>query len=71
MAIGGLKTLKQMNIQVPEEIAIIGFDGIQLTQMVDPEISTIEQPIYELGKLATTHLIDMIEKRMKAVIMLS
>lgn len=63
MAIGGLKTLKQMNIQVPEEIAIIGFDGIQLTQMVDPEISTIEQPIYELGKLATTHLIDMIEKK--------
>lgn len=63
MAIGALKALKLMNIRVPEEIAIIGFDGIQLTQMVDPEISTIEQPIDELGKLATTHLIDMIEKK--------
>lgn len=63
MAIGALKALKLMNIRVPQEIAIIGFDGIQLTQMVDPEISTIEQPIYELGKLATTHLIDMIEKK--------
>lgn len=63
MAIGALKALKLMNIRVPQEIAIIGFDGIQLTEMVDPEISTIEQPIYELGKLATTHLIDMIEKK--------
>ena len=31
--------------------------------MVAPEISTIEQPIFELGAMATTHLIDMIEKK--------
>ncbi|WP_075618258.1 LacI family DNA-binding transcriptional regulator [Paenisporosarcina indica] len=63
MAIGALKTLKLMNIRVPEDVAIIGFDGIKLTEMVAPEISTIEQPIFELGAMATTHLIDMIEKK--------
>jgi len=63
MAIGALKTLKLMNIRVPEDVAIIGFDGIKLTEMVAPEISTIEQPIFELGAKATTHLIDMIEKK--------
>lgn len=63
MAIGALKALKQMKIKVPDEIAIIGFDGIKLTQMVEPEISTIEQPIYDLGVIATTQLINMIEKK--------
>lgn len=63
MAIGALKALKLMDKRVPEDIAIIGFDGIKLTQMTEPEITTIEQPIYNLGTMATTHLIDMIEKK--------
>lgn len=63
MAIGALKALAQMNIQVPKDLAIIGFDGIILTQMVAPEISTIEQPVYELGTMATSHLIEMIEHK--------
>jgi LacI family transcriptional regulator len=63
MAIGALKALKHMNIKVPDDIAIIGFDGIKLTQMVEPEISTIEQPIYDLGVMATNHLINMIEDK--------
>ncbi|WP_082687095.1 LacI family DNA-binding transcriptional regulator [Bacillus sp. FJAT-27445] len=61
MAIGSLKILKQLGKNVPEEIAIIGFDGIKLAEMVDPEISTIEQPIYDIGVLATSRLINMIE----------
>ncbi|RDU38256.1 LacI family transcriptional regulator [Neobacillus piezotolerans] len=61
MAIGSLKILKQLGIKVPEDIAIIGFDGIKLVEMVDPEISTIEQPIYDIGVVATSRLIDMIE----------
>jgi LacI family transcriptional regulator len=49
--------------KVPEDIAIIGIDGIQLTQMVEPEITTIQQPIYEIGVKATTNLIDLIENK--------
>lgn len=63
MAIGALKALKELKISVPAEIAVIGFDGIKLTEMVEPEISTIVQPIYELGLKATTRLIDMIENK--------
>jgi LacI family transcriptional regulator len=63
MAIGSLKALKLMGKKVPEEVALIGFDGIKLTQMVEPEISTIEQPIYDIGVLATNRLIDLIEDR--------
>ena len=61
MAIGCLKALKLMGYQVPKEVAIIGFDGIKLTEMVEPEISTIEQPIYDIGVVSTNKLIRKIE----------
>jgi LacI family transcriptional regulator len=61
MAIGALKAIKSMGINVPKDIAIIGYDGIELTEMVEPEISTIEQPIYNIGVAATNTLIQLIE----------
>lgn len=63
MAIGSLKALKSLNMTVPAEVAIIGFDGIKLTEMVDPELSTIEQPIYNIGISATNRLINLIENK--------
>ncbi|WP_264739591.1 LacI family DNA-binding transcriptional regulator [Cytobacillus firmus] len=61
MAIGALKALKQLGKSVPDDVAIIGFDGIKIGEMVEPELSTIEQPIYQIGIAATNRLIDMIE----------
>ncbi|ART78182.1 LacI family transcriptional regulator [Sutcliffiella horikoshii] len=61
MALGCLKQLKQMKKEVPEDIAIIGFDGITLTKMVEPEITTIQQPIYQIGVKATNTLISLID----------
>lgn len=61
MAIGCLKMLKTLRIKIPEEIAIAGFDGIDLTTLVEPEITTIEQPVYEIGLAAAGKLIQLIE----------
>ncbi|MEH7441994.1 LacI family DNA-binding transcriptional regulator [Bacillus sp. JJ1122] len=61
MALGALKELLQMGIKVPEQIAICGFDGIQLTEYTEPGITTIAQPIYEMGALATEVLIKKIQ----------
>lgn len=57
MAIGVLKKLNQLKIKVPEDIAVCGFDGIFLTQVTNPELTTIEQPIYRMGELAAEKLI--------------
>ncbi|MBM7577852.1 LacI family DNA-binding transcriptional regulator [Jeotgalibacillus terrae] len=62
MAIGALKTFKKHHVQIPENIAIIGFDGIQLTEMVNPEISTIKQPVKKIGEIAVDQLITKIEQ---------
>ncbi|WP_088227574.1 LacI family DNA-binding transcriptional regulator [Desulfosporosinus sp. FKB] len=61
MAVGALKTLLRLGIKVPNQIAICGFDGIHLAEAVEPELTTIAQPIYEMGALAADLLIKKIE----------
>jgi LacI family transcriptional regulator len=61
MAVGIIKELGRLHIRVPEDIAVCGFDGIYLTRIVNPEITTIEQPIYEMGELAAKKLINRID----------
>lgn len=61
IAVGALKQLRRMGIAVPGQIQICGFDGIDLTIITEPEITTIAQPIYDIGALATRLLIKKIE----------
>jgi LacI family transcriptional regulator len=61
MAVGALKAVQQLGLRVPEDVAIIGYDGIPLTEMTTPELSTISQPIYEMGVIAARLLMKRIE----------
>ncbi|RDW21475.1 LacI family transcriptional regulator [Oceanobacillus arenosus] len=56
MAIGGMQALKENNIGIPNDISIIGYDDIELTEFVSPPLTTIRQPKYEAGALSV-HLI--------------
>ncbi|MBG9718698.1 ribose operon transcriptional repressor RbsR [Bacillus mycoides] len=61
IAIGVVKAALQKGISIPEELQIIGFDGISLTEMMYPSITTVAQPIYEMGKIATELLLEQME----------
>lgn len=61
MAIGGMKTLKRRECRIPEDIVIMGFDDITLSKMIEPELTTIQQPIYSMGEQACTIIIDIIK----------
>lgn len=63
MAIGAMKAANQLGKRVPEELAIIGFDGIRLSSVTIPELTTIVQPIYELGEKATTMLVRLMNQQ--------
>lgn len=52
MAVGGLQAFKENKISVPNDISIIGYDDIQLSEYVNPPLTTIRQPKYEVGALA-------------------
>jgi LacI family transcriptional regulator len=61
MAVGALKALHERKILVPQQVKVCGFDGISLTEITEPELTTVAQPIYEMGGLATRILLDEIE----------
>lgn len=61
MAIGGIKTLKRREYKIPEDILVMGFDGITLSRMIEPELTTIQQPIYSMGQQACELIIDIIK----------
>ncbi|KIL36637.1 LacI family transcriptional regulator [Cohnella kolymensis] len=56
MAIGGLKAFDEQRVRVPQDVSIIGFDDIALSEYVTPKLSTVRQPKYEVGTLAA-HLL--------------
>jgi LacI family transcriptional regulator len=60
-AIGAMAGLKRAGLRVPEDVAIIGYDGLEIASFYDPPLSTIIQPIYELGAHAMTQLLDKLE----------
>lgn len=60
MALGGMKILLRNGYKIPRDIAIIGFDNIHISEIIEPELTTIAQPIYIMGEKACSILIDVI-----------
>lgn len=57
MAIGALAAAHDANIAVPAELSIVGFDDIHLAGYINPPLTTIAQPKYELGVIAAELLL--------------
>lgn len=61
LAIGALKEIKANALKVPEDIAVVGFDNISFSNMTNPTLTTIAQPMYKLGCTAATMLLKRIQ----------
>jgi LacI family transcriptional regulator len=62
MAIGALHALHEAGLRVPEDMALVGFDDIPSAQYMNPPLSTVHVPIYELGAQAVELLIHRTNK---------
>lgn len=62
MAIGAIKGLQDLNINVPKDIEIIGFDNILYSDLIMPSLTTIDQQAYTLGEISSNRLKALIEK---------
>lgn len=60
MAFGGIKVLKRKKFNVPKDVSVIGYDDISLCEYIEPELTTIRQPIYDMGIEACKLLIQLI-----------
>lgn len=66
-ALGGLREISSRNLKPGIDISIIGYDGIMLTNMMIPPLSTYEQAGYEIGKKMAEELIKNIENSDKYI----
>lgn len=60
-AIGLLRTARERSIRIPESLAVVGFDDIPLAAYVDPPLTTIAQPKFEMGQLAMGMLLNLMQ----------
>jgi LacI family transcriptional regulator len=63
MAIGALSVLKAAKIKVPGEVAVTGFDDIAATRHVAPPLTTVRQPMQQLGEQAVRAVLDRVRDR--------
>ncbi|QQA44211.1 LacI family DNA-binding transcriptional regulator [Pelagovum pacificum] len=56
IAIGLIETFREAGIDVPGDISITGFDDMRYSALVAPALTTVHQPVAELGRLAFSHL---------------
>ena len=58
---GALDTLREMDIQVPEDVSVAGYDGVRSVQAVHPRLTTVRQNSEAMGRQAALRLIDHID----------
>ncbi len=63
-AIGAIRALQDFNLRVPRDVSVIGFDDIKAAAFTLPRLSTINQPLEEIGRIATQSLLNRIHNTM-------
>jgi LacI family transcriptional regulator len=61
MAIGLINAMKERQLRAPDDIAVVGFDDIQISRYMQPSLTTIGASRFDWGALAATQLIDFLE----------
>ncbi|EIJ78118.1 transcriptional repressor, lacI family protein [Bacillus methanolicus PB1] len=62
MAIGAMKAIKSKGLRVPDDISVVGFDDIKFASIVEPALTTIAQPMFDIGMKAMELLLKLIHK---------
>ena len=57
IAIGILQAARQMGLVIPQDLSLVGFDDSPFAELVDPALTTVRQPIGEMGRLAFSRLL--------------
>lgn len=60
-AFGALKAAREIGINIPDELAVVGFTDSAMANLADPQLTTVDQPIHRLGVIAARMLFDLIE----------
>jgi len=59
---GGLSEIEKHGLKVPDDISVVGYDGIYLSRILRPVLTTYVQDSVEIGRAAAIKVVDQIEK---------
>src|SRR3546814_14372564 len=63
MAIGTLAAARSAQISCPDTLSVVGFDDIQMARYVDPPLTTVRQPMADIGRKTVEFLLDILHGR--------
>lgn len=66
IAVGAVRAFLDMGKRVPEDISVVGFDGIDIADFSNPRIATFSQPLHQISSLSVRMLVNMIENNAEA-----
>jgi LacI family transcriptional regulator len=61
LAIGAIKALLEEGKRIPKDVAVVGYDDIEIAEYMYPSLTTVRQPTYQIGQTATRILLDKLE----------
>jgi len=63
VAIGAFQRIREAGLRIPDDVAIMGFSNNKITSLVDPPLTTVDQPSFEMGRKSAEILINTIEDK--------
>jgi len=65
MALGAMRAIREEGLVIPDDISVLGFDGLDISSMVSPSLTTVRQPLYEIGVKSAEIIINNIKNNME------
>lgn len=59
--IGGINAIKERGLNIPEDVSVAGYDGVYISQILDPKLTTVRQDTTAIGRCAAEKLVGLIE----------
>ena len=61
MAIGTYRAAYELGLSIPKDLSVIGFDDLEISSYLNPPLTTVAQPAFEIGYTAATYLFQSIK----------
>ncbi|MFA9381612.1 MAG: substrate-binding domain-containing protein, partial [Acetanaerobacterium sp.] len=67
IAIGAAKAIAEAGLKVPDDISLVGFDGLGHQLLAMPRVTTVQQPIYEMGMMLAQAMLDKLDRKTERI----
>lgn len=67
IALGAFRALREVGLRIPQDVSLLGFDDVYLSTTMEPRLTTVRQPAYELGIAAVSNILKQVEAESSGV----